>query len=178
MSDSAGADLLRYDLMLRKALRSVLRQTLEIAAERGLPGSHHLFITFRTQAEGVEVADYLLARYPEEMTIVLQHEFWGLEVQDAGFSVTLSFSNRHERLVIPFSAVTAFADPSVHFGLQFDKVSGVDATADANEDGEESTAEDAVQGPDEETEETSDAEARRESDNNVVTLDRFRKREG
>ncbi len=167
MSDAPGQDLLRYDLMLQRALRSVLRDTLTIAAEKGLPGAHHLFITFRTAAEDVEIADYLAARYPDEMTIVLQHEYWGLEVTDEGFSVTLSFSNRHERLVIPFAAVTAFADPSVRFGLQFDK-------AVQGETGE---------APDEEIEEeaeTPEADATSESEagNNVVTLDRFRKREG
>ncbi len=168
MSDAPGKDLLRYDLMLQRALRSVLREALTIAAEQGLPGAHHLFITFRTGAEGVEIADYLAARYPEEMTIVLQHEYWGLEVEEEGFSVTLSFSNRHERLVIPFSAVTAFADPSVRFGLQFDKA--VQSDDDTAEDEEPQNAEEEA-APQEEPEEQAPGD-------NVVTLDRFRKREG
>lgn len=169
MSDAPGNDLLRYDLMLQRALRSVLRDTLTIAAESGLPGAHHLFITFRTGAEGVEIADYLEARYPEEMTIVLQHEYWGLELTDVGFSVTLSFSNRHERLVIPWSAVTAFADPSVRFGLQFDKAVQGESDETAAEDEEAN---------EEPTEAEGEPEDKDEPGDNVVTLDRFRKREG
>jgi len=115
-----GREVLRYDHMLQRALRGVLREALGEIAERGLPGDHHLYITFRTAAEGVSIPDSLAKRYPDEMTIVLQHEFWGLEVSDQGFQVTLSFSNRQERLVVPFAAVIAFADPSVRFGLQFE----------------------------------------------------------
>lgn len=176
MSDAPGNDLLRYDLMLQRALRRVLRETLTIAAESGLPGAHHLFITFRTGAEDVEIADYLAARYPDEMTIVLQHEYWGLEVNDEGFAVTLSFSNRHERLVIPWSAVTAFADPSVRFGLQFDK-------AVQGETGEsiDSAGEEDLDSSDEDAAASEPAEGLEDKDepgDNVVTLDRFRKREG
>ncbi len=170
MSDAPGKDLLRYDLMLQRALRSVLRETLDIAAESGLPGGHHLFITFRTAAEEVEIADYLAARYPDEMTIVLQHEFWGLDVDDKGFSVHLSFSNRHERLVIPFAAVTAFADPSVRFGLQFDKA--VQGETDDDDEEETAKATAPVEKDSDKTEEGS------KPGDNVVTLDRFRKREG
>lgn len=169
MSDAPGNDLLRYDLMLQRALRSVLRDTLAIAAESGLPGAHHLFITFRTGADGVEIADYLEARYPDEMTIVLQHEYWGLELTDVGFSVTLSFSNRHERLVIPWSAVTAFADPSVRFGLQFDKAVQGESDETAAEDEEANEEPTEAEGEPEDNDEPGD---------NVVTLDRFRKREG
>ncbi len=171
MSDAPGNDLLRYDLMLQRALRSVLRETLTIAAESGLPGAHHLFITFRTGAEDVEIADYLAARYPEEMTIVLQHEYWGLEVTDIGFSVTLSFSNRHERLVIPFAAVTAFADPSVRFGLQFDKAVQGETGEVPDEEAEVSEEPAAEEGKEE-------SEEKGEPGHNVVALDRFRKREG
>ncbi len=156
--------MLRYDVMLQQALRSVLRQTLEIAAEKGLPGAHHLFITFRTQADGVEIPDYLIARYPDEMTIVLQHEYWGLEVEAERFSVTLSFSNRHERLVIPFESVNAFADPSVRFGLQFNK--GEEDEGKAEEDKAAAGAEDA---PSLDEEEAPDS-------GKVVALDRFRKK--
>jgi hypothetical protein len=109
----------RYDQYVEDALRSVVRRTLDAVAEAGLPGNHHLYITFSTQHPGVEIPDYLAAQYPGEMTIVLQHQFWGLEVEEGHFSVTLSFNKVHERLRIPYTAITAFADPSVNFGLQF-----------------------------------------------------------
>jgi len=110
---------LRYDKMVENALRSVVRDALSLTAEHGLPGAHHFYITFRTSYPGVEIPDYLAAQYPHEMTIVLEHQFWGLEVDAQQFSVTLSFRNQAERLVVPLAAVTAFADPSVKFGLEF-----------------------------------------------------------
>ena len=117
MVDDEG---LRYDEMVERALRGVLRDALIQVAEAGLPGEHRLFITYRTDHPGVELSGHLHERYPSEMTIVLEHQFWGLEVNDDAFAVTLSFSNEPERLRIPFDAVIAFADPSVRFGLQFD----------------------------------------------------------
>ncbi len=117
MVDDEG---LRYDVMVERALRGVLRDALDQVAESGLPGEHRLFITYRTDHGGVELSDHLRERYPSEMTIVLEHQFWGLEVGDDAFAVTLSFANEPERLRIPFEAVIAFADPSVRFGLQFD----------------------------------------------------------
>ncbi len=117
MVDNEG---LRYDVMVERALRGVLRDALRQVADTGLPGEHRLFITLRTDHPGVEVPDHLRERYPSEMTIVLEHQFWGLEVAEEAFGVTLSFSNEPERLRIPFDAVIAFADPSVRFGLQFD----------------------------------------------------------
>jgi hypothetical protein len=110
---------LRYDKMVEKALRSVVRDALAVTAERGLPGSHHFYITFRTDHPGVDIPDFLRAQYPHEMTIVLEHQFWGLEVDDLRFSVTLSFHSQAQRLTVPLSAITAFADPSVKFGLEF-----------------------------------------------------------
>jgi uncharacterized protein len=114
-----GRGALRYDRLIEDALKGVVRQVLSDAAEHGLPASHHFYITFKTTAEGVDIPDRLHARFPEEMTIVLQHQFWGLEVEQELFRVTLSFDKMQERLTIPFSAVTVFADPSVQFGLQF-----------------------------------------------------------
>jgi hypothetical protein len=105
--------------MVENALRSVVRDALTLTAEHGLPGAHHFYITFRTEYPGVQIPDYLSAQYPHEMTIVLEHQFWGLEVDDRQFAVTLSFRNQAERLVVPLAAVTAFADPSVKFGLEF-----------------------------------------------------------
>jgi hypothetical protein len=108
-----------YPKLVERALRHVVRDTLTLVAEQGLPGAHHLYITFRTDHPGVTLPDSLRARYPSEMTIVLQFEFWGLEVGQDGFGVTLSFANVSHRLEIPFAAITVFADPSVEFGLQF-----------------------------------------------------------
>jgi len=116
-----GKDALRYDEMVEEALRGVVRKALTEAAEQGLPGAHHFYITFETGHPHVAIADHLKSRYPEEMTIVLQHQFWGLEVEESRFSVTLSFNDRHERLTVPFEAVTAFADPAVKFGLRFER---------------------------------------------------------
>ncbi len=110
---------MEYNKMVEKALRGVVRDALEVAAERGLHGNHHFYISFDTRAPGVDIPEYLKQRYSDEMTIVLQHQFWGLEFDDTAFEVTLSFNKVHERLHIPFAAITAFADPSVQFGLQF-----------------------------------------------------------
>jgi hypothetical protein len=112
-------DFLRYDKMVENALRGVVREALSRAAEHGLNGGHHFYITFRTGAPGVVLPDFLRAEYPEDMTIVLEHQFWELAVAAESFSVMLSFRNQLERLTIPFAAISAFADPSVKFGLQF-----------------------------------------------------------
>lgn len=105
--------------MVEEALRGVVRKALQHALDEGLPGDHHYYLTFRTTAPGVSIPDYLHDQYPEEMTIVLQHQFWDLTIEDERFTVTLSFKNRPADLVIPFDALSAFVDPSVKFGLQF-----------------------------------------------------------
>src|ERR1041384_4454335 len=115
-----ATDHIRYDVLARDALRGVLRRVLADAAEHGLPGEHHFFITFISTAEGVKLSPRLLAQYPEEMTVILQHQFWDLVVTDDRFEVGLSFGGIPERLVVPFSAIKSFFDPSVQFGLQFD----------------------------------------------------------
>jgi len=112
-------DLLRYDKMVETALRGVVREAIARAAASGLPGTHHFYITFKTRFPEVKLSDTLLQQYPEEMTIVLEHQFWDLEVEEARFAVTLSFQGRPERIGIPFEAITSFTDPSVKFGLQF-----------------------------------------------------------
>jgi hypothetical protein len=112
-------DSLHYDKMVENALRGVVRQALASVIEQGLPGSHHFYLTFRTTHPGVDIAERLHAQYPQDMTIVLQHQFWGLEVNDEYFIVNLSFSNIPERLKVPYSALVSFVDPSVKFGLQF-----------------------------------------------------------
>jgi len=113
-------DLFDYPKMVETALRNVVREALARTQRDGLRGAHHFYLTFRTGAPGVAIPDHLVIKYPEEMTIVLQHQFWGLEVRDQDFLVTLSFENRPEQLTIPFSAIASFADPSVSFALQFD----------------------------------------------------------
>ena len=110
---------LRYDKMVEAALRGVVRAALRQVSDGGLPGNHHFYLTFRTGFRGVRIPDYLRTQYPGEMTIVLQYQFFGLEVTEEQFSVTLSFNNVHERLTVPFAAITTFADPSVNFALQF-----------------------------------------------------------
>ncbi|MFQ5953750.1 MAG: SspB family protein [Kiloniellales bacterium] len=114
-----GKDFLRYDRMVEAALRDVVRRALARVAAEGLPGQHHFFITFHTDLPGVEMPDYLRERYPQEMTIVLQHQFWDLELDQDAFAVMLSFDDVPERLKVPFAAIVGFADPSVNFGLQF-----------------------------------------------------------
>ena len=115
-----ATDHIRYDVLARDALRGVLRRVLTDAAEHGLPGEHHFFITFLSTADGVKLSPRLLAQYPEEMTVILQHQFWDLVVIEDRFEVGLSFGGIPERLVVPFNSIKSFFDPSVQFGLQFE----------------------------------------------------------
>ena len=156
-------DLFRYDKMVEAALRGVARQALAVAARDGLPGDHHFYVSFRTAAPGVVLPPQLLAKFPEEMTIVLQHQFWGLEVGDEAFSVSLSFGGRLEQLTIPFAAIAAFSDPSVKFGLQFEMPAASPAEA------AEAAARPAALPP-------AETAAPQRPAAEIVTLDRFRKR--
>ena len=113
-------DHIRYDILAQEALRGVMRKVLAEVARTGLPGNHHFFITFLTGAPGVRISSRLRERYPEQMTIVIQFQYWDLKVTDTGFEVGLSFSDVPEKLEIPFSAVRGFYDPSVNFELEFD----------------------------------------------------------
>lgn len=122
-------DPFRYDVWIENALRGVVRQSLEQAAELGLSDNHHFYITFQTDFPGVVMPDSLRAQYPEEITIVLQYEYWDLEVEEKIFHVTLSFNNERSALSVPFEAITAFADPAVKFGLQL-KLDGLPGNAD------------------------------------------------
>ncbi len=129
-------DLIRYDLLVQDALKGVVRKVLSDAVRDGLPGDHHFYVSFRTDMPGVRVSNRLREKYPEEMTIVLQHQFWGLGVTDNGFEVGLSFSGEPERLQVPYEAVTGFFDPSVQFGLKFevkDEVPKAEADQDTGE---------------------------------------------
>jgi hypothetical protein len=115
-------DQIRYDLLTQQALRGVVRSVLADAAKKGLPGDHHFYIAFDTRAEGVRLPDRLRTQYPEEMTIILQHQFWDLKVSEDEFEVGLSFGGVPAKLTVPFEAVKGFFDPSVQFGLQFEQV--------------------------------------------------------
>lgn len=122
-----------YGNLMHRAMRSLIQSVLEDVGAHGLPGAHHFFITFDTTHPDVAIADWLKARYPSEMTIVIQHWFENLDVTDDGFSVTLNFGNQPEPLVIPFDAVRTFVDPSVEFGLRFESHSD-DEDEDEDED--------------------------------------------
>ena len=121
MSDTAPDSLIPYDEIVQEALRAVVGRVLGQIQSGGsqLPGAHHFYITFKTSAPGVDIPGHLRERFPDEMTIVLQNKFWDLNVSDAGFSVGLSFNQMPSKLIVPFSAITAFVDPAVDFGLQF-----------------------------------------------------------
>jgi uncharacterized protein len=154
-------DVFDYEKMVETALRGVVREALARAAREGLRGGHHFYVSFRTDIRGVVLPDYLRDKYPEEMTIILQHQFWDLEVGEQEFSVTLSFQNRREQLTIPFVAMTSFADPSVKFGLQFE-ISAAEPQGAAALPAKIPAAEAPKQPPRQAAE--------------IVTLDKFRKR--
>jgi len=126
MTDNLPDSLIPYDDIVQEALRAVVGRVLgQVEAGGGeLPGNHHFYITFKTHAAGVDIPSHLKARFPDEMTIVLQNKFWGLSVNDGGFTVGLTFNQIPATLVIPFAAITAFVDPAVDFGLQFQSASG------------------------------------------------------
>jgi hypothetical protein len=167
-----ATDHIRYDVLARDALRGVLRRVLADAAEHGLPGDHHFFITFVSTAEGVKLSPRLLAQYPEEMTVILQHQFWDLVVTDDRFEVGLSFGGVPERLVVPFSAIKSFFDPSVQFGLQFETTDSPGAPAD-EEPAVASSPTSALPAP---ATESKDEPEKPSEGAEVVRLDRFRKK--
>jgi hypothetical protein len=132
-------DHIRYDLLAQDALRGVVRRVLSNAAKNGLPGDHHFFISFDTRARGVRISPRLREQHPEDMTIVLQHQFWDLTVTDQGFEVGLSFKGIAERVVVPFEAIKSFFDPSVQFGLQFEVAPESAAAGEETPSGEKPT---------------------------------------
>src|SRR5246127_5551055 len=167
-----ATDHIRYDVLARDALRGVLRRVLTDAAEHGLPGEHHFFITFISTADGVKLSPRLLAQYPDEMTIILQHQFWDLVVHEDRFEVGLSFGGIPERLAVPFSAIKSFFDPSVQFGLQFEPSDTAEAPASKNLPA--APAASAVTAPAEAASEEQPDEPVKPSDGaEVVRLDRF-----
>jgi uncharacterized protein len=134
-----AVDHIRYDILAQEALRGVVQKVLVDVAKNGLPGEHHFYISFDTRADGVRLSPRMLAQYPEEITVVLQHQFWDLVVTEEGFEVGMSFGGIPERLNVPFAAVKGFFDPSVQFGLQFEEIgdaaaAGEDANAPAHKD--------------------------------------------
>lgn len=126
-------DILRYDIWIEEALRGVIRRSLTTVEEMGLPDDHHFYITFKTEHPDVNIADWLRTEYPDEMTIVMQHQFDDLGVGEDGFTVKLRFGGRPERLDIPFEAITSFADPSVSFGLQLKSIDQDDEDGEYDE---------------------------------------------
>ena len=126
-------DLIRYDVLVQEALRGVVRKVMNEIARTGLPGEHHFYVSFDTRHAGVRLSNRLRQRYPTEMTVVLQHQYWDLEVNDQWFEVGLSFSGIPERLRVPFNSVKGFVDPSVEFGLQFEVIT--EGTEEAETDG-------------------------------------------
>ncbi len=171
-----ATDHIRYDVLARDALRSVLRRVLTDAAEHGLPGEHHFFITFLSTAESVKLSPRLLAQYPEEMTVILQHQFWDLVVTDDRFEVGLSFGGIPERLVVPFNSIKSFFDPSVQFGLQFEPADAAEAAAATNLPAVPAAASSALTVPAVVAEKTDDEPAKPSEGAEVVRLDRFRKK--
>ena len=163
-----ATDHIRYDVLARDALRGVLRRVLTDAAEHGLPGEHHFFITFLSTADGVKLSPRLLAQYPEEMTVILQHQFWDLVVTEDRFEVGLSFGGIPERLVVPFNSIKSFFDPSVQFGLQFEPSDAVAEAVPAGKPAAEAIPAIAARADDEPAKPSEGAE--------VVRLDRFRKK--
>lgn len=190
-------DLIRYDVLVSDALRGVVRQVLTEIGSTGLPGEHHFYITIDTRLPGVRISSALRQRFPEEMTVVLQHQFWDLKVTEQTFEVGLSFSGVPERLLIPFSSITGFADPSVDFALKFetllvddeDMIGEVsDPLPDESEDGVQSSAPIPLERSGESakgaaaSQESSDDDSSDDEDDedeksaDVVSLDAFRKK--
>ena len=184
-----ATDHIRYDILAQNALRGVMREVLTDAAKNGLPGEHHFYISFDTTAEGVRMSDRLREQHPQEITIILQHQFWDLAVTGDHFEVGLSFNGVPEKLSVPFEAVKGFFDPSVQFGLQFETI---DASAAAEDTDEQSANDQRVTTPLSKTAGTLPAPANPEAGiklveaapdkpdsekmGEVVRLDRFRKK--
>ena len=156
MEESVDTERIDYPRIIQEALRDVVRRVLMQVAENGLPGEHHFLIAFRTEHPGVHVPRFLRDMYPEEIKVILQHQFWDMVVDEEAFSVTLTFNASRNRVTVPFAAVTAFVDPSVEFGLRFD------AHEEASEEGEPDSPE-------------PPKPQRPQGDAEVVSLDKFRK---
>jgi hypothetical protein len=170
MTKEIDENTLRYDKMVEKALRGVSRQAIEEVIKDGLPGDHHFYITFLTDYDGVQIPDYLRERYPGEMTIVLQYQFYDLSIDDNFLKVTLSFNNIPEKLVVPTAAITIFADPSVNFALQFQPLDEGEYDDSADSDLADAIADLADDDGD-------DKQKAPKKNGKVVSLDQFRKKD-
>jgi uncharacterized protein len=174
-------DHIRYDILTQDAMRGVIRTALQDAATRGLLGEHHFYITFDTRPPEVKIHQRIRAQYPEEMTIVLQHQFWDLIVTDVGFEVGLSFNGIRERLGIPFSAIKSFADPSVKFAMQFTELSETPITESGDTPAEDAAAPAPAKSEEAGTPSPDSAPAAAASPDEkptaeIVRIDRFRKK--
>ncbi len=169
MSDDVELD---YDFMMQRALRYLMRDVLALVADVGdAPGEHHFYIEFLTGAPGVSIPQFLLDDYPERMTIVLQHQFEQLTIDDDGFGVTLWFKGKEARLEIPFAAVTSFADPSVQFGLRFEPVEDEDGDAPSDDNADIEAEKDGTTDAGE-----TDSDNKEKDGADIVSLDAFRKK--
>ena len=153
-------DYLNYPALIDTAMRGMVRDLMRRVQADGLPGEHHFYISYDTQHPGVRMSDQLRGKYPKDITIVLQHQFWDFKVEDAQFHVTLSFGGAPEKLTVPFAALTAFADPSIKFGLQFQVARAVHSTPPENAT----------------TTEVGDEGAEEEGNAEIISLDAFRKK--
>ena len=173
MTEDTPDSLIPYDEIVQEALRAVVGRVLGEIVQGGseLPGTHHFYITFKTHAQGVSIPAHLKERFPDEMTIVLQNKFWELEVREDGFSVGLTFNQIPAKLEIPYAAITAFVDPAVDFGLQFQASPSDELPPEEHDDAEN----DASLGANE-TAEADDAATSNEDGSNVVTVDFGRKK--
>ena len=169
--DSNDNDLLDYGRLIDEAMHMIVKKALDLVAKHGLPGDHHFYISFATQAPGVMIADELKKKYPEEMTIVVQHQFWELEIEEDRFSVVLSFDNVKQNLTIPFASITSFADPSVKFGLQFRRPQDEEAE---DADGQMELEEQDKKKAKGKGAKAAGKKVKSSNSNNVVTLDSFR----
>lgn len=187
-------DLIRYDVLTQEALRNVIKKVLEEVSATGLPGEHHFFITFSTDHPGVRLSSRMRERYPDEMTIVVQHSFWDLNVTDTHFEIDLSFDDILERLRVPFASLKGFFDPHVKFGVQFDAEyieaanSDLELVEDDDQDGDVSNLPALSKSREMASVKKDDAQANTETDASdsdddstqegaeVVSLDSFRKK--
>ena len=167
-----ATDQIRYDLLAQDALRGLVRKVLTDAAKSGLPGEHHFSITLRTEDEGVRLSPRLREQFPEEMTVILQYQFWDLKVTETGFEVGLSFGGVPEKLSVPFAAIKSFFDPSVQFGLQFETIEVEPISQDVTEGDAGSATVETLPDTGSETPEPPTDKPTGE----VVRLDRFRKK--
>lgn len=169
-------DHIRYDILTQDALRGVVRKVLTEIEKTGLPGEHHFFISFMTRAPGVRISERLLERYPSEMTIVLQNQYWDLTIGETGFSVGLAFDGINEILGVPYTAMKGFFDPSVQFGLQFD-VSGLDDSEETSDASVTELKQDDDPSPRPTAEISKDSDdGSEDGKEKVVSLDAFRKK--